>query len=168
VDRSSTPALGRRGFLWSFRYAMRGIVATHHTESNMRHHTRFFAILLCFELVIRPSIGLVSVADFTACIVVALELLNTSVEHVCDLSTGRVWHESAMFAKDAAAGAVLVSGIGAMIVGVYLLVATFPWKWQMFSAVHLIGALVNLAMLGSIAWLYIRHWRLQRDLRARD
>ena len=51
-----------------------------------------------------------------------LELLNTALESVVDLTVGQSYHELAKIAKDCAAGAVLVSAIAAVIVASCLLV----------------------------------------------
>jgi diacylglycerol kinase len=52
--------------------------------------------------------------------VTALEMINTVVESVVDLVTEE-YHPLAKIAKDAAAGAVLVSSIGAAVVGLLIL-----------------------------------------------
>jgi diacylglycerol kinase (ATP) len=51
-----------------------------------------------------------------------LELLNTALESVVDLTVGQSYHELAKIAKDCAAGAVLISAIAAVIVASCLLV----------------------------------------------
>jgi diacylglycerol kinase (ATP) len=49
-------------------------------------------------------------------VVIALELLNTVVEAAVDLASPQ-FHPKAKVAKDVAAGAVLVSAVGATLVG---------------------------------------------------
>lgn len=125
----------------------------------MRHHFYVLTGLLMFEIAVRPNIALVALTDFAACVVVAAELLNTSVEHVCELAVGQTWHASAKAAKDAAAGAVFVCGIGSLVVGVYLVTATFPWKWNTFGHEHWTGAIVNVLLLIPICAIYVQHVR---------
>jgi diacylglycerol kinase (ATP) len=50
-----------------------------------------------------------------------MELLNTAVEAVVDLAIGEQYHDLAKIAKDCAAGAVLISSIGAMFVAGWIL-----------------------------------------------
>jgi diacylglycerol kinase (ATP) len=52
----------------------------------------------------------------------ALELLNTAIESVVDLTVKQSYHELAKIAKDCAAGAVLVSAIAAVLVAGSLLI----------------------------------------------
>jgi diacylglycerol kinase (ATP) len=63
----------------------------------------------------------ISVVGVTIGIVLAMELLNTAIESVVDLTVGQSCHELARIAKDCAAGAVLVSAMAAIIVGAALL-----------------------------------------------
>ena len=63
----------------------------------------------------------ISVIGVTIGIVLAMELLNTAIESVVDLTVGQSYHELARIAKDCAAGAVLVSAMAAIIVGAALL-----------------------------------------------
>jgi diacylglycerol kinase (ATP) len=55
------------------------------------------------------------------CLVLVLELLNTALEAVVDLTVEQNYHELAKIAKDCAAGAVLISAIASILVGVILL-----------------------------------------------
>ena len=54
-------------------------------------------------------------------LVLALELLNTAIESVVDLTVKQSYHELAKIAKDCAAGAVLVSAMTAVFVAGSLL-----------------------------------------------
>jgi diacylglycerol kinase (ATP) len=50
-----------------------------------------------------------------------LELLNTAVEAVVDLSIGRRYHPLARIAKDCAAAAVLTASISSMLIATFLI-----------------------------------------------
>ena len=50
-----------------------------------------------------------------------LELLNTALESVVDLTVGQHYHELAKTAKDCAAGAVLISALASLLVASYIL-----------------------------------------------
>lgn len=110
----------------AFRWAWAGIVRTVKCERNMRIHLaavvyvtalgflakldgpRWAAILLCFGAVL------------------AAELFNTALENLCD-AVHPEQHPKIGFAKDAAAGAVLVMSLAAVGVAV----AVFgPWIWS--------------------------------------
>jgi diacylglycerol kinase (ATP) len=62
-----------------------------------------------------------SVIALTAALVMAMELLNTSLEAVVDLTVGRTYHELAKIAKDCAAGAVLMLAIASVVIAGVLL-----------------------------------------------
>ena len=57
----------------------------------------------------------------TCAIVMVLELLNTAIESVVDLTVKQSYHELAKIAKDCAAGAVLISAIAAVLVAAFIL-----------------------------------------------
>jgi diacylglycerol kinase (ATP) len=57
----------------------------------------------------------------TSAIVMVLELINTAIESVVDLTVKQSYHELAKIAKDCAAGAVLVSAIAAVLVAAFIL-----------------------------------------------
>jgi diacylglycerol kinase (ATP) len=57
-----------------------------------------------------------AVIALTCAMVMVLELLNTALESVVDLTVKQTYHELAKIAKDCAAGAVLISAIAALIV----------------------------------------------------
>ncbi|MEL6332752.1 MAG: diacylglycerol kinase family protein, partial [Cyanobacteria bacterium J06626_26] len=45
-----------------------------------------------------------------------MELMNTALESVVDLTVGQTYHELAKIAKDCAAGAVFISAMAALLV----------------------------------------------------
>lgn len=53
--------------------------------------------------------------------VLAMELINTALESVVDLTVQQTYHELAKIAKDCAAAAVLISALVAVLVAVSLL-----------------------------------------------
>jgi diacylglycerol kinase (ATP) len=63
-----------------------------------------------------------AILALTSAFVMVLELLNTALESVVDLTVGQSYHELAKIAKDCAAGAVFIAAIAAVIVGSCLLV----------------------------------------------
>ena len=114
------------GSLWqqerrSFGYAGQGIRHAWETQRHVRIHVAL--ALLAVGLGLWLGIG---VAEWAALVTVitlvfALELLNTVVEAAVDLASPQ-FHPKAKVAKDVAAGAVLVSAVGAALVGAVLFV----------------------------------------------
>jgi diacylglycerol kinase len=130
--------------LWqSMRFAVDGLCHALYWERNMRIHFAIAAGLFIFELIVRPAPALVAWSVFTAALVIAAELQNTAIERLTDLSAGTRWHVLAKAAKDLAAGMVLTLACGAVAVGLFLLWATWPWQWRLFSGIHPMGALLS-------------------------
>jgi diacylglycerol kinase (ATP) len=107
--------------LTSFRYAWAGISYAFQTQRNFRIHlvVGSFAIALSFLLNLSPIE--IAVIGLTIGAVLTMELLNTAIESVVDLTVKQSYHELAKIAKDCAAGAVLISAIAAIFVAGSLL-----------------------------------------------
>ncbi len=105
----------------SFKYAWAGLSYAFQTQRNFRIHTfiGIIAIGLSILLELQPIETVVIV--LTIGLVMAMELLNTAIESVVDLTVKQHYHELAKIAKDCAAGAVLVSAIVALLVASYLI-----------------------------------------------
>lgn len=105
----------------SFKYAWAGIVYSFQTQRNFRIHVSVgtLAIALGFFLHLQPVE--IAVIGITSGLVLALELLNTALESLVDLTVKQTYHELAKIAKDCAAGAVLVSALVALLVAGILL-----------------------------------------------
>jgi diacylglycerol kinase (ATP) len=105
-----------RSILWSFDYAIRGIVHAMRTQRNMRLHMTAAVFVFVAALALGVS-GLELIAlIFAVGLVFVCELLNTAVETVVDLAT-QTYDPLAAIAKDVAAGAVLISAVTAVGVG---------------------------------------------------
>ena len=105
----------------SFKYAWAGVSYAFATQRNFRIHTfvGIFAVSLGVFLQIEPVE--MAVVTMTCAIVMVLELINTAIESVVDLTVKQSYHELAKIAKDCAAGAVLVSAIAAVAVAGFIL-----------------------------------------------
>lgn len=113
----------------SFRWAFLGIA------DLLRHHHNAWIHLLAAVVVV--GLGLVlGVSRLEWCIlilciaqVLALEAVNSAIEYLADrISTEQ--HPLLGKAKDIAAGAVLISAIGAAIIGVLIFVPYLQQWWQ--------------------------------------
>ena len=100
----------------SFNYAIEGIVETARTERNMKIHLIVTLIVLsaCFVFDISKIEFLVLALTITS--VIVTEIINTSIEATIVASTNHN-HPIAKKAKNASAGAVLITAINALIVG---------------------------------------------------
>ena len=108
--------------IWkSFVWAFSGIRQVSMTQSNMKIHlaAALLVIIICVSLLNMPALemAIVITAIF---MVLAAEMFNTAVEAAVDLTTTSR-HPLAKVAKDAAAGAVLLTAINAVVVA-YLLI----------------------------------------------
>ena len=111
--------------LRSFEYAVSGVVHTFRTQRNMRVHFFTVVLVLASGLLFRLGKLEMLILLFTASLVLVAEMFNTAVEVVVDMITQN-YHPAAKFAKDIAAGAVLIASINAVVVGCVL----FLWDGQ--------------------------------------
>ncbi|MBX2862209.1 MAG: diacylglycerol kinase family protein [Leptolyngbyaceae cyanobacterium MAG.088] len=106
----------------SFRYAWAGIVYATRTQRNFRIHLAIGLVALSLGLILHIKAIEAAVVAITISAVLVMELMNTALESVVDLTVGQTYHELAKIAKDCAAGAVLISAMAALLVAgfVYL------------------------------------------------
>ena len=114
----------------SFRDAFAGLTYCYKTQPNMVIHVVIGAVVICLSLLLRvsyPELLFLVTAVFS---VLIAEVFNTALERAVDLAT-REHNELAHQAKDAAAGAVLLSTIFAVVLGGIIL-GTRLWKLVKF------------------------------------
>jgi diacylglycerol kinase len=101
----------------SFKYAGEGIWGALKTEPNLKFH--FFAAFLVYVLGIYFKISRIDwmILIIVIGVVLSLELTNTAIETVVNSFTEDI-HPAAKKAKDVAAGAVLISAITAIAIGI--------------------------------------------------
>lgn len=114
----------------SFGHAFDGILAGLE-ERNMKIHCTMAALVVFFGLILH-----ISVTEWCICLVLfglimGLELVNTSLEALCDLVT-KEYHPLAKRAKDTAAGAVLIASIMAAAAGLIIFI---PRLLYMFKSI---------------------------------
>lgn len=113
--------VSRADFLRSFSFAGQGLWYVIRTQRNMRVHLAAAACAIALGAALRID------AAGWACVILAIglvltaEALNTVVEALTDLCTNE-FHPLAKIAKDAAAGAVLISSVAAAAVGIAVFV----------------------------------------------
>lgn len=117
----------------SFKYAWAGISYVFTTQRNFRIHTIIGTLAISLGLFLSISATQMAVITLTCAIVMVLELLNTAIEAVVDLTVKQTYHELAKIAKDCAAGAVLLSAIAALMIAVWIL---FPPLLKLFISIY--------------------------------
>ena len=109
-----------RSILWSFHYAIEGVVYALRTQRNMRIHVgAAIAALVAALLFGVERLGLVAIV-FVIALVFVTELVNTAIEATVDIATEQ-YEPLAKIAKDVAAGAVLVASATALVVAYIVL-----------------------------------------------
>ena len=105
----------------SFKYAWAGVRYAFATQRNFRIHTFIGILAVSLGILLKISAIEMAVIAMTCAIVMVLELLNTAIEAVVDLTVKQTYHELAKIAKDCAAGAVLISAMAALAVAAFIL-----------------------------------------------
>lgn len=110
---------GKSRFIESMGHAIDGISYTTNHERNFR-----IEIFFAFAVTIASFIFKVSLIEWAILVLVigmvlALEMINTSIERCVDLVT-KDYKELAKIAKDVSAGAVLIMSIFSIIIGIII------------------------------------------------
>ncbi|MBU5455120.1 diacylglycerol kinase [Caproiciproducens sp. MSJ-32] len=105
-----------RKIIESFNCAIEGIIETVRTQRNMRFHllAALIVLTICFFVDLSKVEFLILLITIT--LVLAAEIINTAIEATIDMTMNH-YHPLAKIAKNAAAGAVLITAINAVIVG---------------------------------------------------
>ncbi|MEO0868617.1 MAG: diacylglycerol kinase family protein, partial [Cyanobacteria bacterium J06642_11] len=111
--------------LTSFRYAWAGILYATRTQRNFRIHLVIGLIALSLGIILHISALEAAVVAITISAVLVMELMNTALESVVDLTVGQTYHELAKIAKDCAAGAVLIAAMAALLVAGFIYLPPF-------------------------------------------
>lgn len=103
----------------AFNAAIQGILYTFKSERNMKIHYICAAVILLASLLFNFTKVEVVLLSISVMLVLICEMINTAIEKTVDIITEE-YNPLAKIAKDVAAGAVLLSAIGAGIVGYIL------------------------------------------------
>ena len=98
---------------------MDGVAHVFRTQRHMRFHFLVLILVLLAGLVLNLNHLEMLILLFTVTLVLLAEMFNTAVEAVVDLVTQQ-YHPLAKFAKDIAAGAVLITVLNALVVAFLL------------------------------------------------
>ncbi|MDX2232848.1 MAG: diacylglycerol kinase family protein [Leptolyngbyaceae cyanobacterium bins.349] len=98
----------------SFHYAWAGVRYAFITQRNFRIHVFLGTSALTLGVLLQLSAVEMTIIGLTIGAVLTMELLNTAIESVVDLTVKQNYHELAKIAKDCAAAAVLISAIASV------------------------------------------------------
>ena len=104
-----------------FAFAANGIIHGFRTELNFKIQVFAAVITVLFGFVFNITQTEWFVIIFCCMSVLALELINTAIENVCNIIS-KDFHPVIKIVKDTAAGAVLVSAIGSAIAGAVIFI----------------------------------------------
>lgn len=121
------PIHQRLGFAWA------GLCTAFARESSFRVHVWTLTATMVVLVAIRPAPVWWAAIAIVAVLVLALEMLNSALEGLIDLLHPAI-HPEIKVVKDMASAAVLVAGIGAIVVAACALVDSWPrllaeWHW---------------------------------------
>ena len=103
------------------RFALTGLAHALRTEQSLKAQTLVFILVIAAMLWLRPGALWWALVMLASAGVFAAELVNTAIEHLADHLHPDV-HPQIGVVKDCAAAAVLITVLGAMGVGVALVV----------------------------------------------
>lgn len=143
-----------RSFFRAFLYAGQGIAAAVKTQRNLRFHMAAAVYVTAFSFFYELKRAEYVLLMLTFSSVISAELINTAIEAAVDLCSPEQ-HRLAKLAKDAAAGAVLVTAFFAVIVGVLLFgdIAVIKEIFRYYGS-H-IPALAGLICSLAAAWAFV-------------
>ena len=113
--------------LLSFWYAIYGILGALKTEAHLRFHIVAAVFVLIFAGICGFSAERFAILFVLIGAVLALELVNTAIEHACN-SVTRKYNAQIKLAKDLAAAAVLVMAAAAVAVAAVFFINAESWN----------------------------------------
>lgn len=119
---------GPKRLINSFKYAFEGFKTTIICEQNMTIHLFMASIVLIFGLFFNIKLTEWMFLILISALVMATELINTSIEAVVDLVEPKK-NPLAKIAKDTAAAAVLVFALAAILIGFIIFVPKILSIW---------------------------------------
>jgi diacylglycerol kinase (ATP) len=141
-----------RGLIKSFSFALRGLKYCIKNERNIRVHIVVAIFVLTFSFIFELNRSEYAILVISIFFVITTELINTSIETIVNLETS-CYDNLARFSKDIAAGAVFVSSICSIIVGLLLflkpeklsrvmqMIFTTPTLFSLFGAIIILGSI---------------------------
>ncbi len=117
-----------KDLLSSFKYAAQGISYAVATQRNFRIHVVVGCAVFFLGVWLELSTYTLAILVLAIAAVLVLELINTSIEAIVDLSIGKRFNPLARIAKDCAAAAVLVASFSSIVIGFLLILPSLMEK----------------------------------------
>jgi len=121
VSRDKLKEKGLKRLIKSFKYAIEGIIYAFKYEQNIIVHTLVMILVIILGIALKLSYFEWLICLVLFGLVIATEMINTSIEAVVDLACPKI-DPLAKIAKDTASGAVLVFAITAAISGLIIFI----------------------------------------------
>lgn len=117
--RQPSPKTEWGKFIAGFSYAFQGLGYAFRTQRNIRVHSTVAVLAIILGIILHISTVEFAMIFIAITSVLSAEMFNTVIEVSIDLSTPE-YHPLAKVAKDVAAGAVLLSAMLAIIIGLFI------------------------------------------------
>lgn len=121
VSKSNRKKYSIKRLINSFGYATKGIISVYKTEQNILIHTIIAIIVLCLAFYFKVSSIESCILALSIGLVIAFEIINTAIEYTIDMAMPNI-HPMAKLAKDSASGAVLVTAITSIVIGLIIFI----------------------------------------------
>lgn len=110
---------GRSSFAESVGHALDGLEYTINHERNFEIELAFAMLVTILSFILKVSLIEWTILVLVISMVLALEMINTAIERCVDLVT-KDYKELAKLAKDIAAGAVLITSMFSVVIGIII------------------------------------------------
>lgn len=105
--------------LKSFTYAFEGIHYAFNSDQNLIIHFIAAMIVIALAMILKVTSNEMAILGLTILLVIAAEMINTALEKMVDLIT-KEHRMEAKIAKDVSSAMVLITAIGAIIIGLLI------------------------------------------------
>ena len=119
ISKGKKKKYSLKRLIYGFGYAGRGIYSAVKSEQNFVIELSFAVLAVIMGFVLKISLTEFAILALIISMVLSLELVNTSIEYAIDMAMPEI-HPLAKVAKDVSAGAVLVSAITSVIIGLII------------------------------------------------
>jgi diacylglycerol kinase (ATP) len=116
-----------KDFFGPFKVAIQGLVYTFRTQRHMRFHLYVVLAVMLIGIFFGLQLRELLVLIFVISLVLVAEMFNSAIEATVDLVEPK-YHPQAKFAKDIAAGAVMITTIVAIVVGLLMFLGENRWE----------------------------------------
>ena len=119
ISKGKKKKYSLKRLIYGFGYAGRGIYSAIKSEQNLAIEIGVAIMAIIMGFLLKISLIEFAIIALTIAVVLSFELINTSIEYTVDMAMPEI-HPLAKVAKDVSAGAVLVSAITSIIIGLII------------------------------------------------